>query len=151
MSVSKTMAIVICLLTVWLMMGLNRLTVLKNNEIIQAEITIVNPQTNMQTLSFTYKGQVYSYYIVQGIHERIEAPSNEYLSKTESFGKKNVALVIRHNNPEKYTIMNFTDFWLPAIIVALFCSLIVLLYFQVFHSKTRTIQLFFKRPLSDNK
>ncbi|MBO4738475.1 MAG: hypothetical protein J5606_02830 [Bacteroidales bacterium] len=145
------MAIVICLLTVWLMMGLNRLTVLKNNEIIQAEIAIVNPQTNTQTLSFTYKGQVYSYYIVQGIHERIEAPSNKYLSKTESFSKKNVTLVIRHNNPEKYTIVNFTDFWLPAIIVALFCSLIVLLYFQVFHSKTQTIQLFFKRPLSDNK
>ena len=156
MNISKSVIVVVCLFFVWVIMGLNRLAVVKNNELIQAQIlTIVSP-VKVQMLSFVYNKQSYKYLLLDNkifkdISDQSDIQTEMYFSASNKQSKKNVIIIIKHNNPQNYIILNFTDFWLPAIIITLFCSLIVLLYFQVFHSKTKTFKLFFKRPLSDNK
>ncbi len=148
MYISKSMIIVICLLFVWTMAGLNRWATWKNNEMIQAQIETINPQSKLKIISFVYNGKTYRDILINDITDETQAYQEkvieQYDANSHNMQKNNIKIIVKHHNPKNYTILNFTDFWLPAIIVAIFFSLVVLLYFQVFYSKTKKFKLLFR-------
>ncbi|MBP5412029.1 MAG: hypothetical protein J6Y47_02095 [Bacteroidales bacterium] len=110
--VSKRIVIIIGVLTIWIIVGLNRLHVIKSSDMVIAYSHIIH-YPDMSALEYTYQGKRYTdlYQNNMGIPSR-------------------VTILVKKEHPNRYVFYTFLGFWNIGLVAGIFFSAVWLIYCQ---------------------